>query len=198
MIASCGCGAEVEFSIGRQHQRRPVRPAPDKLGGEFRLGLGVFRMVSGEISAKFRDVLLQFTEDEVCRSFPQDAVDRRQLDAIVFVLFAEIDLAGGDRRPSPVGAGRASSRRRIEKHPRPQVNEGLADAVHKSEVLPAIGRVLESVDRTDFVRVFADLDMSDLHAKPTKKKIEKNSETFPFRRGALVEGGHVVPQLLPQ
>ena len=65
-------------------------------------------------------------------------------------------------------------------------------------MLPAVRRALEIADLTEFVGVFADLDMSDLHPEPAKKKIEKDSETFPLRRGALVEGGHVVPQARPQ
>jgi hypothetical protein len=146
-----------------------------------------------QIRTKCRHILFELAEDQERAALAQQRMNGKVMFVAVLIPFVEKDLAVSDRRPGAVAARRAAARLRIaEVH----VDERLAYAVAKAEMLHAIRRANGPTVLVDLVGVFAELDMQDLDAERQAEQRQDGAQGIapPVGAGTVVEGADIVAQ----
>src|SRR5918995_1009602 len=185
--------SQIPWCIRRHGQRSAVRPASDELRGELVLGSAVVWPLACQIRAKRRDVLFELAKDQESTAVAQRLVNRKMVLVAILILLTEVDLAVGDRRPGAVGGRRAAARQGIaEVH----VDERLAYAVAKAEMLHAIRRADDPSVPVDLVGIFAELDMLDFDTQRHAQQRQDGAQRIApaVGAGAVVEGAYIVTQ----
>jgi hypothetical protein len=195
--------------MGRQHQRGPVGPTTDELGGEEILGLGVARVLSSEEGTQAGHILLKLAEDQIGRAPAQHGVDGRRLDLAVLVRRRDKQLARRHRSPAvPSSRGVAAGQGVAQT----QIYEGLTETVPKPEVLAArTGRSLWRVMAREVVGflpgILSQFDVEQFQPHGAEHHLHLGAQAGKIGRGigqrrqcvdGGVEGTDLVTHLAPE